>query len=122
MGNLLMTGCQSTVSDKEKNKNKTATVQMSDSEKYIVDEDGCNNFLLDGIVPTVVPNENGYYFKNNLLLNYYDMSMDKTVIVCNKPDCNHTYEDNCYARIETADDAIYRYKNNIYVITVCEQR
>ena len=112
---LGITGCQS--SSYENKETESVRIQMSDSNEYIAGEDGCNNFLMDGINPEIIPYESGYYFRNNFLLHYYDTSTNKTVVVCSKPDCNHGYEDNCAARIETSANDIFCYQNNLYVIT-----
>ena len=114
---LSVSGCQTsqTTDIKEKQSSKPA-VEMSHSDEYILGEDGCNNFFLDGIYSMIIPSEEGYYFKKNGLLHYYDIVANKTVIVCSNPNCNHTDDENCNAGLYGCTDSIFHYKNNLYVI------
>ena len=49
---------------------------------------------------TVIETENGYYYVHQQYLFYADKTdMDKWVLVCSKPDCNHRSGENCGAFI-----------------------
>ena len=115
----LVTGCQAKTTDTSKdNKSKSSAVEMSHSDEYIAGEDSCNNYLLSGITPIMVPDKDGYYYINDYMLLYYDKNADKSVYVCSKPDCKHdkSYNSDCYANLYYCDERIYNYKDNLYII------
>ena len=117
---LLTAGCQvkENVKNEIKDKSKSSQIEMSHSDEYIAGEDSCNNYLLDGITPIMVPDKDGYYYINDYMLLYYDKNADKSVYVCSKPDCKHdkSYNSDCYANLYYCDEIIYKYKDNLYIV------
>ena len=114
----LLTGCQPKKSDVSKdNESQFATIKMSDSNEYILGEDGCNTLLYMDCESMIVPSENGYYFIQNGMLCFYDKETNKVVYVCSKPNCKHEKcDENCDAYDATTPAQMYYYKNNLYVV------
>ena len=114
----IVSGCQSAQMDKKKqSKFKDAAVEMSDSDEYILGEDGCNTLSYLDCESIIVPSENGYYFIQSGMFCFFDKETNKVVYVCSKPDCKHeTIDENCDAYDITGLPQIYYYKNNIYSI------
>ena len=114
---ILLTGCQSKTSDASKDNKSQSLAVMSDSDEYILGEDGCNTLMLYDVETAVIPSENGYYFAKNGMLCFYDKEMDKSIYVCSKADCQHEkYDENCDAFIDYTNGGIYYYKNHIYLL------
>lgn len=63
---------------------------------------------------TQVITDKGVFFNNeNGFLKFYDYNSHKSAFLCNKPDCNHTDEKECYAY--TNDEIFGVYNDKIYI-------
>lgn len=86
---LVLTGCGDDTSKETTNK-----IEKFDKTRVITDKGVfCNN-------------ENGF-------LKFYDYNSHKSAFLCNKPDCNHTDEKECYAY--TNEEIFGVYNDKIYI-------
>ena len=64
--------------------------------------------------------ENGYYYKHDGLLKYYDFATGKSAILCAKPGCDHVYdpwsEDTCDADITLANSEMLFENDTLYYL------
>ena len=74
----IVSGCQSAQMDKKKqSKFKDAAVEMSDSDEYILGEDGCNTLSYLDCESIIVPSENGYYFIQSGMFCFFDKETNR---------------------------------------------
>lgn len=61
----------------------------------------------------VITDKGVFYNNENGFLKFYDYNSHKSAFLCNKPDCNHTDEKECYAY--TNDEIFGVYNDKIYI-------
>ena len=69
------------------------------------------------IRPCVAKGDGGYYYSTGMLY-FFDVRLSKLIPLCLKPDCTHSYTEDCYANHVTSQ--VYYYKDYVYTTRISD--
>lgn len=107
---LSLTACQSVekISDNTKN-NVSIEISLEEKEKA--------NAGFSNTAP-IVRSDSGYYYVKNMMIYYYDIAKNESVVLCNKPNCRHDTDEECNGF--TVSSRILYQSGHLYLLSLNE--